>query len=114
MNQLLLIIPKLRESVFPKDGFLWGWTFQSLNMFSFCARSLTWLSPSSLKSAEAKLANMVDLIGYPKLVLNTTWLDSVYSDVEVSDDDYLVNCKICSIRQTLCTLRNQRSRNMNS
>ena len=70
-------------------------------MFSFCVRSLTWLSPSSLKSAEAKLANMVDLIGYPKLVLNTTWLDSVYSDVEVSDDDYLVNCKICSIRQTL-------------
>ena len=47
------------------------------------------------------MANMVDLIGYPKLVLNTTWLDSVYSDVEVSDDDYLVNCKICSIRQTL-------------
>ena len=59
-------------------------------MFSFSIRSLTWLSPSSLKSAEAKLANMVDLIGYPKLVLNNTWLDSVYSDVEVSDDDYLV------------------------
>ena len=54
---------------------------------------MTWLSPASLKSAEAKLANMVDLIGYPKLVLNSTWLDSVYSDVDVSDDDYLVNRK---------------------
>ena len=53
--------------------------------------SLTWLSPASRKSAEAKLANMVDLIGYPKLVLNNTWLDTVYSDVDVSDDDYLVN-----------------------
>ena len=37
------------------------------------------------------MANMVDLIGYPKLVLNNTWLDTVYSDVDVSDDDYLVN-----------------------
>ena len=43
---------------------------------------------------------MVDLIGYPKLVLNTTWLDSVYSDVEVSDDDYLVNYKLRSACQT--------------
>ena len=63
----------------------------SIDSICFSAFSLTWLSPSSLKSAEAKLANMVDLIGYPKLVLNTTWLDSIYSDVEVSDDDYLVN-----------------------
>ena len=55
--------------------------------------SLTWLSPASRNSAEAKLANMVDLIGYPKLVLNNTWLDAVYSDVDVSDDDYLVNRK---------------------
>jgi predicted metalloendopeptidase len=52
--------------------------------------SLTWLSSTSLKAAEAKLANMVDLVGYPKLVLNATWLDSVYREAEVVDDDYLV------------------------
>ena len=63
-----------------------------LNIFLAC--SLSWLSPSSLKSAGAKLANMVDLIGYPKLVLNTTWLDQVYADVDVSDDDYLVKFKV--------------------
>ena len=56
------------------------------------------------------MANMVDLIGYPKLVLNTTWLDSVYSDVEVSDDDYLVMCKFryarhnCYLMYPNCTL----------
>ena len=50
------------------------------------------------------MANMVDLIGYPKFVLNNTWLDAVYSDVDVSDDDYLVN------RKTYLTERRYRHR----
>lgn len=49
------------------------------------------MSGPSLRSAEAKLQHMVDLIGFPKLVLNSTWLDSLYADVAVSADDYLMN-----------------------
>ncbi len=51
---------------------------------------MSWLSAPSLEAAEAKLANMVDLIGFPKFVLNETWVDSLYAGVEIDEDDYLV------------------------
>ena len=33
---------------------------------------------------------MVDLIGYPKYVLNSTWLDDLYDDIDITDD-YMMN-----------------------
>ncbi|CAB4060967.1 ECE [Lepeophtheirus salmonis] len=33
---------------------------------------------------------MIDLIGYPKYVLNSTWLNEAYADIEIQDD-FLMN-----------------------
>jgi len=58
--------------------------------FSTTLKSLHWMTPDSQTAALHKLANMMDLIGYPEQVLNSTWLNAKYSEVEVSDD-YLMN-----------------------
>ena len=52
---------------------------------------LSWMSAKSLKAAEAKLDHMVDLIGYPKFVLNSTWTDDLYKNVNISTETYLMN-----------------------
>ena len=74
--------------------------------FSTTLKSLHWMTADSQTAALHKLANMMDLIGYPEQVpsqfifawlcfeseqvLNSTWLNAKYSEVEVSDD-YLMN-----------------------
>jgi len=58
--------------------------------FSTTLKSLHWMTSDSQTAALHKLANMMDLIGYPEQVLNSTWLNAKYSEVEVSDD-YLMN-----------------------
>ena len=46
--------------------------------------NLDWMTNASRAAAEAKLEQMVDLIGYPNFVLNSTWVDSVYSDLTIT------------------------------
>jgi len=58
--------------------------------FSTTLQTLPWMSQDSRTAALHKLANMMDLIGYPEQVLNGTWLNAKYSEVEVTDD-YLMN-----------------------
>jgi predicted metalloendopeptidase len=58
--------------------------------FSSTLQSLPWMSAPSRAAALEKLAGMMDLIGYPEQVLNSTWLNAKYSEVEVTDD-YLMN-----------------------
>ena len=50
---------------------------------------LSWMSPESLKAAEAKLEKIADYIGFPAFILNSTWLDALYTDVQVSTWPYL-------------------------
>lgn len=52
---------------------------------------LSWMSAFSLAAAEEKLEHMVDLIGYPKSVLNSTWLDTFFARAEIDATDYLTN-----------------------
>ena len=52
---------------------------------------LKWMSESSLKSAERKLEGIIDQIGFPRFVLNSTWLDTLYSVLPVSSDDHVLN-----------------------
>ena len=47
--------------------------------------NLKWMSNVSLDAAESKLEQMVDLIGYPEFVLNTSWVDSIYSDLIITE-----------------------------
>ena len=47
--------------------------------------NLDWMSNNSRAAAEAKLEQMIDLIGYPNFVLNSTWVDSVYSDLTITE-----------------------------
>ena len=58
--------------------------------FSTTLQTLPWMSEDSRTAALHKLANMMDLIGYPEQVLNSTWLNNKYADVEVTPD-YLMN-----------------------
>lgn len=50
-----------------------------------------WMSADSQGQAEKKIEHMVDLIGYPKFVLNNTWLNGLYEDLDISHEQYLVN-----------------------
>eukprot|EP00094_Tigriopus_californicus_P013393 TCALIF_12954-PA protein Name:"Similar to ECE1 Endothelin-converting enzyme 1 (Homo sapiens)" AED:0.20 eAED:0.20 QI:0/0/0/0.71/1/1/7/0/1168 len=52
---------------------------------------LSWMSAFSLSAAQEKLEHMVDLIGYPKSVLNSTWLDTFFARAEIDATDYLSN-----------------------
>lgn len=52
--------------------------------------SLAWMSNQSRASAGDKLDKMMDLIGYPEQVLNSTWLNDKYNGMEVTND-YLMN-----------------------
>merc|ERR1719419_1379099 len=54
-------------------------------------QNLDWMSDVSRKAAETKLDEMVDLIGYPDSILNSTVLDQMYSGVTVKKDCYLLN-----------------------
>ena len=47
--------------------------------------NLKWMSNASLTAAESKLDQMVDLIGYPEFVLNASWVDSIYSDLSITE-----------------------------
>ena len=47
--------------------------------------NLKWMSNVSLEAAESKLEQMVDLIGYPEFVLNSSWVDSIYADLIVTE-----------------------------
>ena len=47
--------------------------------------NLKWMSNVSLDAAESKLEQMVDLIGYPEFVLNTSWVDSIYADLIITE-----------------------------
>ena len=52
---------------------------------------LKWMSNASLAAAESKLEQMVDLIGYPEFVLNSSWVDSIYSDLIITEgNEYLL------------------------
>ena len=44
---------------------------------------IQWMSPESRDSAKAKLEHMVDLIGYPAFVLNDTWLNQAFEDLDI-------------------------------
>ena len=46
---------------------------------------LEWMSNESLAAAETKLEQMVDLIGYPEFVLNSSWVDSIYADLSITE-----------------------------
>ena len=46
---------------------------------------LEWISKGSLSAAESKLEQMVDLIGYPEFVLNSSWVDSIYSGLSITE-----------------------------
>ena len=58
--------------------------------FSTNLNKLPWMSENSRAAAGEKLGGMMDLIGYPDHVLNSTWLNKQYEEVEVSPD-YLMN-----------------------
>ena len=58
--------------------------------FSTNLNKLPWMSENSRAAAGEKLGGMMDLIGYPDHVLNSTWLNKQYEEVEVSQD-YLMN-----------------------
>ena len=58
--------------------------------FSENLEKLSWMSEKSQTAAQEKLSGMMDLIGYPEQVLNSTWLNKKYAEVEVTDD-YLMN-----------------------
>ena len=58
--------------------------------FSTNLNKLPWMSETSRAAAGEKLGGMMDLIGYPDHVLNSTWLNKQYEEVEVSPD-YLMN-----------------------
>ena len=58
--------------------------------FSENLKKLTWMTENSQNAAQEKLSGMMDLIGYPEQVLNSTWLNKKYSEVEVTKD-YLMN-----------------------
>ena len=47
--------------------------------------NLKWMSNVSLEAADSKLEQMVDLIGYPEFVLNSSWVDSIYADLIVTE-----------------------------
>ena len=51
---------------------------------------LSWMSEASQANAAEKIGGMMDLIGYPEHVLNSTWLNRQYDEVDVSPD-YLMN-----------------------
>ena len=61
------------------------------NAFAANLPALTWMSAESAAAAKHKLDHMVELVGYPRFVLNDTWLDNLFSSVEVSGRDYLLN-----------------------
>jgi predicted metalloendopeptidase len=46
---------------------------------------LEWMSNGSLAAAETKLDQMVDLIGYPEFVMNSSWVDSIYADLSITE-----------------------------
>ena len=52
--------------------------------------NLSWMSEESKANAAEKIGGMMDLIGYPEHVLNSTWLNKQYQEVNVSSD-YLMN-----------------------
>jgi len=58
--------------------------------FSENLKKLKWMTENSQTAAQEKLSGMMDLIGYPDQVLNSTWLNKKYSEVEVTKD-YLMN-----------------------
>ena len=58
--------------------------------FSTNLNKLPWMSESSRANAAEKIGGMMDLIGYPEHVLNSTWLNRQYEEVDVSPD-YLMN-----------------------
>ncbi len=53
--------------------------------------SVAWMSPSSSAAASAKLEAIADHVGFPRFVLNSTWLDELYSAAAVSDSDHVLN-----------------------
>ena len=50
---------------------------------------LEWISKESLSAAESKLEQMVDLIGYPEFVLNSSWVDSIYSGLSITEGRFI-------------------------
>jgi len=58
--------------------------------FSVNMDKMDWMSNKSRRAAKEKLSGMMDLIGYPEQVLNSTWLNQRYEEVEVTSD-YLMN-----------------------
>ena len=58
--------------------------------FSRNLDKLSWMTEQSREASQEKLGGMMDLIGYPEQVLNSTWLNNKYADVEVTPD-YLMN-----------------------
>ena len=52
---------------------------------------LEWMSEISREAAKAKLEHMVDLIGFPDFVLNASLVDSVFTDLSIDPDSYLMN-----------------------
>ena len=54
-------------------------------------QSLGWMSKKAMESAEAKLDQMVDLIGFPDFVLNATWVDDLFMDLDIKPNSYLLN-----------------------
>ena len=58
--------------------------------FSRNLGKLSWMSEASQTNAAEKIGGMMDLIGYPEHVLNSTWLNRQYDEVDVSPD-YLMN-----------------------
>ena len=52
---------------------------------------LRWMSQKSIESAEAKLAQMVELIGFPNFILNSTVVDEIFQELEIKKSSYLMN-----------------------
>ena len=46
---------------------------------------LDWMSDVSHVAAETKLDQMINLVGYPDYILNTTWADILYSDLAITE-----------------------------
>ena len=46
---------------------------------------LDWMSDMSHVAAETKLDQMINLVGYPDYILNTTWADILYSDLAITE-----------------------------
>jgi endothelin-converting enzyme len=53
--------------------------------------SLKWMDSDTRKAAIGKAEAVVDMIGFPEFILNTTQLDDRYKDLEVNESEYFNN-----------------------